>query len=163
VRPKKPFPEFSVPPYNDRVQREPLSELRVVNSCPASWTRMQGTARVRHCEQCDLNVYNISELSRAEAVELVRETEGRVCARYYQRRDGTIMTRDCPATERAGAKAKTALAAALGLVGISMTTGCIMGSTGSAYPETQEIVTHHKSGKSHHVSANEESISPPKR
>ncbi len=48
-----------------------------------------------------MNVYNLSAMSRAELLALIREREGRVCGRFYQRKDGTIMTRDCPRSVRA--------------------------------------------------------------
>src|SRR4029077_18630101 len=57
--------------------------------------------RARFCEQCRLNVYNLSEMSAAEAAALVREKEGRLCVRYYARPDGTMLTRDCPVGFRA--------------------------------------------------------------
>jgi hypothetical protein len=57
---------------------------------------MSGDDRVRHCARCNLNVYNLSEMTRSEAETLVSTREGRLCIGYYQRSDGTILTRDCP-------------------------------------------------------------------
>lgn len=57
---------------------------------------MSGDDRVRHCQRCDLNVYNLSEINRTEAEDLIRSNEGRLCVRYYARADGTVITRDCP-------------------------------------------------------------------
>jgi len=57
---------------------------------------MHGNDRVRFCDQCRLHVYNLSDMPRFEAETLVNETEGRLCIAYYQRSDGTILTRDCP-------------------------------------------------------------------
>jgi len=116
------------------MRREPLSDLRVVNQCPASWNQMTGGERVRHCSQCDRNVFNISNMSHAEAVDLVKQTEGRVCVRYYQRRDGTILTRDCSVRDRVSLSGRIALAAVCSVVGITMTTGCI-GASADRYPE----------------------------
>jgi hypothetical protein len=62
---------------------------------------MEGDARVRFCRQCELSVYNISEMTRAEAESLVARTEGRLCGRMYLRADGTILTKDCPVGVRA--------------------------------------------------------------
>lgn len=72
-----------------------LDDIRVASPCPADWTRMTGDDRMRHCSECRLNVYNISEMTREEAVRLVFETEGRVCVRFYRRPDGTVITNDC--------------------------------------------------------------------
>lgn len=73
-----------------------LDQVRVAAPCQASWSQMSGDDRVRHCAQCRLNVYNLSDMKREEAEALIRQTEGRLCVRYYQRRDGTILTADCP-------------------------------------------------------------------
>jgi hypothetical protein len=57
---------------------------------------MEGDDRVRFCHACRLQVYNLSALTRREAQALVDATEGRRCVRFYQRGDGTVLTRDCP-------------------------------------------------------------------
>jgi len=62
---------------------------------------MTGDNRVRFCDHCRLNVYNISELSRFEAEALIASTEGRLCARLFRRADGTVLTKDCPVGLRA--------------------------------------------------------------
>ena len=72
-----------------------LESLRVTSPCKVSWDRMTGDARVRHCGVCKQNVYNISEMTRAEADDLISATGARMCMRYYHRADGTILLRDC--------------------------------------------------------------------
>lgn len=62
---------------------------------------MSGDDKVRFCGLCNLNVYNISAMSGAEAERLIAGTEGRLCAKLYRRPDGTIITADCPARWRA--------------------------------------------------------------
>jgi hypothetical protein len=57
---------------------------------------MKGDDRVRFCDHCQLNVYNLSGLSRGEAETLLAQTEGRLCARLFRRADGTVLTNDCP-------------------------------------------------------------------
>lgn len=105
-----------------------LSRMRVASPCPASWEAMEGDARVRFCRQCDLHVYNLSELTTAEAESLVTRTEGRLCARLYRRADGTVLTKDCPtglraARRRAGRAAGAAFAAVLSLCGVAVGQG----------------------------------------
>lgn len=56
---------------------------------------MRGDDRVRHCTHCTKNVYNISALSREEAIKLIEDSGGKLCVRYYTRPDGSIMTNDC--------------------------------------------------------------------
>jgi hypothetical protein len=62
---------------------------------------MAGDDRVRHCQECNLNIYNLSEMTRSEAEQLITSHEGRLCVRLYRRADGTILTRDCPKGLRA--------------------------------------------------------------
>jgi hypothetical protein len=79
----------------------PIGRLRIATPCPISWEQMTGGDGVRFCDHCQLNVYNISALSRIEAEKLIASTEGRLCARLFRRADGTILTRDCPVGLRA--------------------------------------------------------------
>jgi hypothetical protein len=78
-----------------------LGRVRVASPCPASWDAMEGDDRTRFCRECSLNVYDLSALTRAEAESLVARAEGRLCARFYRRADGTILTADCPVGLRA--------------------------------------------------------------
>jgi hypothetical protein len=57
---------------------------------------MHGDDRVRFCGDCKLNVYNLSWMTRLEATELIEQNEGRHCVRFFRRKDGTFVTRDCP-------------------------------------------------------------------
>ncbi len=78
-----------------------LDDLRIATPCPISWEQMTGDDRVRFCDHCQLNVYNIAELTRTEAESLIASTEGRLCGRLYRRADGSVLTKDCPVGLRA--------------------------------------------------------------
>src|SRR5690242_12429282 len=78
-----------------------LDSIEVAAPCTASWEQMQGDDRKRHCDQCRLNVYNLSEMSRSEAEALIRQHEGHLCVRFYRRADGTVITDNCPVGLRA--------------------------------------------------------------
>jgi hypothetical protein len=78
-----------------------LDDVKVAAPCPANWDAMSGNDRVRFCSQCNLNVYNLSGMSRNEAASFVNRTEDRVCIRYYRRADGSILTDNCPVGLRA--------------------------------------------------------------
>ncbi|HYO99756.1 MAG TPA: hypothetical protein VER76_06165 [Pyrinomonadaceae bacterium] len=75
---------------------DPLSHVRIAAPCRADWERMRGNERVRFCEQCSMNVYNLSNMTKKDAEALILSAEGRLCVRYYNRADGTILTRNCP-------------------------------------------------------------------
>ena len=79
----------------------PLAHVKVAAPCPADWSKMIGNDQVRFCGQCSLNVYNLSGMSKKEAESLIARTEGRLCIRYYQRADGSILTTNCPVGLRA--------------------------------------------------------------
>jgi hypothetical protein len=72
-----------------------LDNIRVASPCTADWNQMTGDERTRHCGQCRKNVYNLSGMTRDEAEALLRERNGDLCVRYYQRQDGTILLADC--------------------------------------------------------------------
>lgn len=80
-----------------------LNQIRVASPCPARWEDMSGDDRVRHCDECHLNVYNLSAMTMTEISELVRAREGRLCVRFHRRADGTMITQDCPRGLRAAA------------------------------------------------------------
>jgi hypothetical protein len=81
-----------------------LDQIEVASPCEASWDEMKGTDRVRFCYQCQLHVYNLSEMNRKEAADLVQTSEGRACVRFYRRVDGTLLTKDCPIAFEAAAR-----------------------------------------------------------
>jgi hypothetical protein len=96
-----------------------LDNIRVASPCSSDWNQMRGDERVRFCQQCSLNVYNLSSMTRREAEQLISNAEGRLCIRYYRRRDGTVLTRNCPVGLRAlkrrlSGAANAVLSAALG-------------------------------------------------
>ena len=60
---------------------------------------MDGDERKRFCALCQKHVYNIADMSRAEAETLIAGV-GEVCVRLYKRPDGTVITSDCPVGKR---------------------------------------------------------------
>jgi hypothetical protein len=75
---------------------------------------MLGDDQIRFCSHCNQNVYNLSNMSREEAKAVLLETEGKLCARFYKRGDGTIITRDCSPSVRGGMRLKVAFVAVFG-------------------------------------------------
>ena len=73
-----------------------LANLKVASPCAARWGHMIGDDRARFCAQCQKHVYNLSAMTAEEASALIRQKEGKLCARFYQRADGTVLTSDCP-------------------------------------------------------------------
>lgn len=79
-----------------------LGILKIGSPCSEKWSKMTGDERVRFCGKCQLKVYDFTRMDTEEVRELLRAHEGRrVCARFFKRRDGRVMTRDCPRPEHA--------------------------------------------------------------
>lgn len=117
-----------------------LAQLRVASPCRARWAEMAGDDRSRFCGECKTQVFNLSAMSREQAERLVIERNGDLCARYYQRGDGTILTTDCEAGARARHRTRVAMAAGMaaaligggGVAGNQLATA---GPTPDALPE----------------------------
>lgn len=117
-----------------------LDQIGVAAPCSADWDSMSGDDRARFCADCKLHVYNLSAMSRDEAVDLISRTEGRLCIRLYRRADGTVLTRDCPAGLRAvrlrTAQAARRVAAAIALL---LTGGLVFGAGGPGSARLRQI------------------------
>jgi carboxypeptidase family protein len=90
-----------------------LENIRIASPCSADWEQMPGDDRVRHCQACNLNVYNLTAFTEQEIRELVANRQGRLCGRIYQRRDGTALTQNCPVGMRAVARRISRIAGAV--------------------------------------------------
>lgn len=104
---------------------------------------MQGDERVRHCTDCSLDVYNFSAMTESQIQRILVATNGRLCARWYRRSDGTIITANCPVGFRARVRkislfAGTALSALFAMSpAVAQTSGNASNSTSKA--EKSEI------------------------
>jgi len=92
-----------------------LGEVRVASPCHADWNSMTGDDQSRFCDKCAKNVYNLSAMTIEQAERLIREKEGDLCVRYYQRTDGTVLTADCPVGVRKKRVKAVAFAAGMGV------------------------------------------------
>jgi hypothetical protein len=78
-----------------------LDLVQIASPCHVAWEDMTGDERRRFCKHCNLHVYNLADMARAEAEAFVNQAEGRTCIRLFRRADGTVLTRDCPVGLRA--------------------------------------------------------------
>ncbi len=94
-----------------------LANVRIGFPCKERWEDMVGDDRVRACAGCERPVFNLSEMTRAEA-EAVLATRGLTpCIRMYLRPDGTVMTADCPKSERPPSRKLAVVASSLAVAG----------------------------------------------
>jgi hypothetical protein len=70
-------------------------EIILENPCEVSWEEMKGDDRTKECHKCQLTVYNFAGLPQAEILDLIDLHEGRLCAQFYARWDGTVTLESC--------------------------------------------------------------------
>src|SRR5579864_434134 len=112
-------------PFHHEPRPQPinLTNIRVASPCPADWEKMVGDERMRHCAECNLNVYNLSAMTERQVKELIASSRGkRLCTRFYRRVDGTILTQDCPWSVRALTRkvSRVAAAALTAIMGVTV-------------------------------------------
>lgn len=73
-----------------------LDRVVIAAPCSMSWENMEGDERVRYCQGCSKNVYNISDMSKTEAEQFLQDNGTNECIRLFRRQDGTLITDNCP-------------------------------------------------------------------
>jgi ankyrin repeat protein len=71
----------------------PHERLQIGGPCSAEWGSMAGNERVRFCAHCSRHVHSLSEITPAQASELVRRSGGRLCLRVERDPGGVPRTR----------------------------------------------------------------------
>jgi hypothetical protein len=74
--------------------KDPLDRININTPCEADWDQMVGNEQVRFCQHCNLSVHDLSAMTRLEAMRLVINSKGKLCARYVRRPDGKVQTTD---------------------------------------------------------------------
>ncbi len=59
-----------------------IDSVRVKTPCSEAWAEMRGNDKVRFCSHCSKHVNNFSQMTRKEAMRLVRASDGDICVRY---------------------------------------------------------------------------------
>ncbi|MFT3712875.1 MAG: hypothetical protein QM817_34920 [Archangium sp.] len=115
-------------------------EVKIASPCTVKWESMTPVGdgeRQRHCAQCKLNVFNIKELSESDVRAMLLKAEGRVCGRIMKRKDGTVLTKDCP--RGVEALRKRAMLAMMGAAALFLTLiGVRIGSRKDECPSTSD-------------------------
>ncbi len=75
-----------------------LNDISIASPCSADWNSMRGNDQVRFCEHCNLNVHDLSAMSRMRAERLVSRSNGRLCVRFISDSAGLLMSQ--PAQKR---------------------------------------------------------------
>jgi len=69
-----------------------LNNVTINSPCSADWNSMIGNDQVRFCEHCNLDVHNLSRMTRSQAERLVARSNGRLCIRYHHDPTGRPVT-----------------------------------------------------------------------
>ena len=118
----------------------PLNNLKVASPCSQDWDAMMGNERKRFCGECKLNVYNLSGMTKTEAENLLHNSEGRLCVRFYKRADGTVLTQDCPVGWQALKKRISRTTAAFVSLIFGLLTGLGLMSLATGKPKEQRLM-----------------------
>lgn len=77
-------------------------KLQIANPCSEDFEEMEGDGSKRFCDKCDKHVHNLSRLSRAEAVKLLRDNaESGLCVVYLFDSADRVTFRDDVGARRA--------------------------------------------------------------
>lgn len=127
-----------------RIPLNILDHIRVAAPCPKRWDELTavqdgigvagGDDAVRHCGDCGLNVYNFAGLTREQSLEILERhaADGaRLCGAVYKRRDGTLLTWDCPSGRAAARRRLATIASRMLGAGLLLVSGTL------AYAATQ--------------------------
>ncbi len=61
-----------------------IDAIEVKNPCSEQWSEMAGNEKIRFCSHCAKSVNNLSEMTRKDALRLVRRSGGNLCVRYIK-------------------------------------------------------------------------------
>jgi hypothetical protein len=121
-----------------------LDSIHSPAPCSADWDEMRGDERVRFCNSCEKNVYNLSAMPRREAVKFAARNSGRVCVRYVRLPDGRVLTADTKLYKIAGRASRLAA----GALGATLTLSAIVSAqTESGKVKTENQKTETKQNK----------------
>ena len=125
-----------------------LHQIQIATPCTASWDKMQGDSRVRHCGDCNKNVFNLSAMPEAEAAALLAgNTKGELCVRFYRRADGTVMTSDCGSSARAAVRqAWRKVPGVAGLAFVALAAAGCSSSPAPVAPDSEPVSPMHTMG-----------------
>ncbi len=108
--------------------------LKIASPCNADWDSMKGDEAVRFCAACHKSVYQLSNMSTEQVENLLGASGEDRCVRFFQRKDGTVMTNDCSVGLRRTRRKQAALGAGLGALSALGVSLVASGSTGRALP-----------------------------
>ena len=96
-----------------------IDRVEITTPCAMRWEDLPGDLRRRHCQRCDRDVWDLSELTADEGEALLGHVTS-PCVRLTRRADGTVVTKGC------GTSRWPAIAAAVTLPALAAGAGFMM-------------------------------------
>ncbi len=109
-------------------RKDPLNRLTLTSPCTQDWNSMAGNDQVRFCEHCSRHVHNLSEMTREDALQLIRKSEGRLCVSYYRDPNGELLTRHANAKFHHISRRVSRIAAGAFSATLSLSAAVVQGS-----------------------------------
>lgn len=123
------------------MEKKKRIRLKVASPCNANWDAMTGDEAIRFCGLCKKNVYQISNMTNDQVEELLANAGEEKCGRFYQRKDGTLVTADCSVGLKRKRRKQAVIGASAGFLSVL---GVALSSVGGAPPASNlpEQTTH---------------------
>ncbi|HKP35774.1 MAG TPA: ankyrin repeat domain-containing protein [Pyrinomonadaceae bacterium] len=117
-----------------------FDRMSIPAPCDAEWDAMTGNDQVRFCEHCNLHVNDLSSLTRAKALQLVEQSQGRLCVRFIQKPNGGMLSRKMPEKLYRIRRRVSRLAASAFTATISISTAMAQNQTSTGLEERNAAV-----------------------
>jgi hypothetical protein len=117
-----------------------LDRITVTSPCLTDWNSMIGNDQVRFCEHCNLEVHNLSEMSRGKAARLVARSQGRLCVRYYRDSNDAVITRPPGRKLHLIGRRASKIAAGAFTAAISLSTATVQSAVNAQQPSYEARV-----------------------
>lgn len=69
-----------------------LDNFEVENPCSMNWDEMNGSEEIRHCDKCQHQIYNLSEMPKRRALKVLNQPNERVCVIYSEDENNQVIT-----------------------------------------------------------------------
>jgi hypothetical protein len=123
-----------------------IAQARIASPCHEAFEAMDGEGAIRHCGRCDHEVFDLVQMTLAQAEALIASRAGgKTCARLHRRSDGTLMFADCEVGAQGIRARRIGLAVAGAILGASAIAAAHAPSHAMT-PHTQAPTAHAPSG-----------------
>jgi|LNFM01.1.fsa_nt_gb hypothetical protein len=119
-----------------------LQRVYIASPCNVPWESMTGDERARLCASCSKTVYDLSQMTTADAEALLQAKGTDACLRIFRRFDGTVLTQDCPVgVEKKKRARRRGVVAGVLAATAAATAGAAIASRAESKPPSQQLHT----------------------